>query len=159
MNGRTKVKKITLIGAVLAFAGTAYAEDYKLPERKTQPTPEAVLAEHIDALNNCDLDRIMAQYPDDAVFILPDGVWMQGPSEIVNLFLGFCKDRAEGGLKGGTFTTEFSNVVDGTINVSWVLNAPYLAEPYKGADAYETKDGLMQTQVTTFKVADMKFKE
>ena len=84
---------------------------------------------------------------------------MQGPSEIVNLFIGFCKDRADGGLKGGKFSTEFSNVVGDTINVSWLFNAPFLAEPYKGADAYETKGGLMQAQVTTFKVADMKFKD
>jgi hypothetical protein len=106
--------KLIVIATLAALCSTAYAEDFVMPERKTRATPEAVLAEHIDALKHCDLNRIMAQYPNDGTFILPDGVWME---------------------------------------------APYLKEPYKGSDAYVTKDGLMHVQVTTFKVADMKFKE
>jgi ketosteroid isomerase-like protein len=35
-----------------------------MPERKKLPNAAAVVAEHVDALNNCDLNRIMAQYPD-----------------------------------------------------------------------------------------------
>ena len=31
-----------------------------------------------------------------------------------------------------------------------MANAPFLAEPYYGADAYVTKNGLMGAQVTTF---------
>jgi ketosteroid isomerase-like protein len=153
------MKTLVMVAALAAFCGTALAEDFKMPERKTQPTPEAVLAEHIDALNNCDLNRIMAQYPDDGTFILPDGVWMEGRIEVVKLFLGFCKDRKDGGLKGATFITEYQKKSGDTINVSWRMEAPYLKEPYKGSDAYVTKDGLMHVQVTTFKVADMKFKE
>jgi hypothetical protein len=152
------MKKLIVIAALAALCGTAYAEDFKMPERKAQATPEAMLAEHIDALNNCDLNRIMAQYPDDGTFILPDGVWMEGRNEVVKLFLGFCKNRKDGGLKGATFITEYSKKSGVTINVSWRMKAPYLKEPSKGSDAYVTKDGLMHVQVTTFKVADMKFK-
>jgi hypothetical protein len=152
------MKKLIVIAALAALCGTAYAEDFKMPERKAQATPEAMLAEHIDALNNCDLNRIMAQYPDDGTFILPDGVWMEGRNEVVKLFLGFCKNRKDGGLKGATFITEYSKKSGVTINVSWRMKAPYLKEPSKGSDAYVTKDDLMHVQVTTFKVADMKFK-
>jgi hypothetical protein len=45
------MKTLMMVAAIAAFCGTASAEDFKMPERKTQPTPEAVLAEHIDALN------------------------------------------------------------------------------------------------------------
>jgi hypothetical protein len=38
------------------------AEDMKLPPLKKQSTPQAVLDEHMDALNECDWNRIMAQY-------------------------------------------------------------------------------------------------
>jgi hypothetical protein len=37
-----------------------------LPELKKQPTPQAVLDEHLAALNACDWNRLLAQYPDDA---------------------------------------------------------------------------------------------
>jgi hypothetical protein len=40
-----------------------------------------------------------------------------------------------------------------------VAHADFLAEPYRGADAYETKDGLMQAQVTTFDAAQIKIKK
>jgi ketosteroid isomerase-like protein len=104
---------------LLSRCTTASAEDFKMPERNKQPNAAAVVAEHVDALNNCDFNWIMAQYPDDAEFILPNGSWMKGRSEIVNLFLGFCKDRADGGLKGAKFIAEETNVVGDVINVSW----------------------------------------
>jgi hypothetical protein len=39
-----------------------------------------------------------------------------------------------------------------------VANAPFLAVPYYGADAYVTKNGLMGAQVTTFDGAELQFK-
>jgi ketosteroid isomerase-like protein len=148
---------LTIAGLFIA-TGAAFADEIVLPEKKTQPSAEAVLDEHFDALNKCDWNRIMAQYPDDAVFILPSGVWFEGPKEISKLFTGFCKDRKDGGLKGSTFVEEKRVVIGDTINVSWRLEADFLKEPYKGADAYVTRDGMMQGQVTTFDTADMKFK-
>jgi hypothetical protein len=37
------------------------------------------------------------------------------------------------------------------------VEADWLAEPYKDADAYVTHNGLMYVQVTTFDPTDMKF--
>jgi hypothetical protein len=51
---------------------------------------------------------------------------------------------------------EATQVVGDTLNMQWRAEAPFLAEPYRGADAYETKNGLMQAQVTTFKISDIK---
>ena len=48
--------------------------------------------------------------------------------------------------------------VGGTLNVMWHADADFLAETYKGSDAYVTKDGLMYAQVTTFDGAKLKFK-
>jgi hypothetical protein len=152
------MKTILTLAATFLAAGTALAGDVVLPEMKKQPTAEAVLAEHFDALNKCDWNRIMAQYPEDAEFILPAGVWFKGRAEISTLFTGFCKDHKDGGFKGATFFEEERNVIGDTINVSWRLEADFLREPYKGADAYVTKDGMMQGQVTTFDPADMKMK-
>ncbi len=49
--------------------------------------------------------------------------------------------------------------VGDTLMVQWVVNAAFLLEPYKGVDAYVTKDGLMVGQVSTFDFADIKFKK
>jgi hypothetical protein len=60
------------IAAVLVTA-TAHAQ-MKLPELKKQPTPQAVLDEHFAALNACDWDRLLAQYPEDAQIHLANGM-------------------------------------------------------------------------------------
>jgi ketosteroid isomerase-like protein len=51
---------------VVAGGVLAAQAEMKLPEMKKQPSVEAVLDEHIDALNNCDWNRLLAQYPEDA---------------------------------------------------------------------------------------------
>ncbi|MEM7045240.1 MAG: nuclear transport factor 2 family protein [Pseudomonadota bacterium] len=155
--------KAPILGGVIlgliAGLGSAFAGDMTLPELVTQETPQAVVDEHLDALNECDWDRLMAQYPDEVEFHLVDGVLIKGREAIGELFAGFCKTREEGGLKGLTFTTISSFTVDGTINVLWSADADFLSEPHVGSDAYVTKDGLMYAQVTTFDGAKLKFKE
>jgi hypothetical protein len=136
--------------AVVASAGEGP------PGLKRQPSPEAVVAEHIDALNNCDLDRLMAQYPETVVILLPGGVTVEGRTEVRALFEGFCLPYPAG-LRGLQFTEVKSWKVGKTVNVQWVANAPFLAEPYYGADAYVTRKGLMGAQVTTFDGAELKF--
>ena len=68
------------------------------------------------------------------------------------------KPFKDGGFCGVIFTAEHTQKVGDTLNVQWKADAPFLKEPYRGADAYETKNGLMQAQVTTFKRDDLKAK-
>lgn len=155
--------KITITCAALAMlmpaAALAEAHAQELPPLVPQPNAEMVTFEHLDALNECDWDRLMAQYPEEVLFILPNGVTVEGRAAIGELFTGFCLPREEGGLAGGTFISEVVRTVGDTVNVSWRLEADWLEEPYRGGDAYVTKDGLMYVQVTTFDPADMKFAE
>jgi hypothetical protein len=123
-----------------------------------QPSPALVVKEHLSALNACDLDRLMAQYPNKAEINYPDGVVLIGREQLRASFADFVKPYGQGGLCGITFTPEHISKVGGTINVQWRVDAPFLAEPYRGSDAYETKDGLMYAQVTTFRSEDLKFK-
>jgi hypothetical protein len=46
-----------------------------------------------------------------------------------------------------------------TLADAWRAEADFLAEPYKGSDAYETHDGLMAAMVSTFKGSDLKVKK
>jgi len=148
-------------GSSLLLAATLAAQTgtSSLPARKTQPTAQAVVDEHLAAINRCDWNRLMAQYPDDVEFFLPGGQVKKGRAEVAELFRGFVKPAKDGGLCGLTFETEHTFVVGDTINVQWKATAPFLAEPYRGADAYETRNGLMQAQVTTFDGTALKMKK
>ena len=147
------------IAAGAAVSTGASALERELPELVRQPTPEAVVQEHQDALNVCDWDRIMAQYPEDAEIHLPRGEVVIGREAIGELFEGFCRPVAEGGLEGILFSTEHVFPVGGTLNLQWVGEAEFLAEPYRGSDAYVTRDGLMAAMVTTFDGTELKLKE
>jgi SnoaL-like domain len=154
------MKTYQLIIATTALFATcaAWAADNKpLPAMKKQATAKKVLDEHLDALNKCDWNRLMAQYPNDVEFHLPDGVVLKGRQKVADLFTGFCKPRPDG-LQGLQFTVESSFLVGNTFNVMWRAEAPFLAEPYKGSDAYVTRNGLIAAQVTTFDGSKLKFK-
>ena len=92
---------VGLVAAGVAVAAPLVAvAQSALPEIKRQASAQAVLDEHLDALNNCDWNRIVAQYPDDAQINLPGGTIVAGRKAIGELFAGFCKDSKDGGLKG-----------------------------------------------------------
>jgi SnoaL-like domain len=144
---------------ILTGGSLAAATDMKLPETKKQPSAQAVLDEHLDALNKCDWDRIVAQYPDDAQINLPGGAIVKGRAAIGEMFARFCKDSKDGGLKGITFKVENSTTIGDVLATQWVATAPFLLEPYKGSDAYITKNGLMQAMVSTFDGGALKMKK
>ena len=150
--------RLILAAGATAIATAGLAQEMALPPLKAQASPEAVVEEHVAALNVCDWDRIMAQYPDDAEIHLPGGTVVKGREAIGALFLGFCKPVGEGGLIGITFTPEQSFLVGGTLNVQWKAEADFLAEPYLGSDAYVTRDGMMAAMVSTFDGAELKLK-
>ncbi|MEM1268166.1 MAG: nuclear transport factor 2 family protein [Pseudomonadota bacterium] len=152
----------TLMALTLtALAGAALADGHTpaLPPLVPQPNAEMTTVEPIEALNACDWNRLMAQYPEDVLIILPNGVWVEGRPDVGEVFAGFCTPRSEGGFIGATFIAEKVKTVGDTVNVSWRVEADWLAEPYKGADAYVTRDGLMYVQVTTFDPSAMAFAE
>ena len=101
----------------------------------------------------------MAQYPSDYQLHFPDGTVVKGPEEAAKLFANFVKPHDQGGLCGMKFTPEQTFVVGETLNIQWKADADFLAEPYKGSDAYETHDGLMAGMVSTFNGADLKMKK
>lgn len=152
---------ILMTCAALGLPALALADGHarELPPLVMQPNAERVTFEHIDALNACDWDRLMAQYPEEVLIILPNGAWVEGRPAVGDVFAGFCTPREDGGFVGATFIAEKVKTVGDTVNVSWRVEADWLAEPYKGADAYVTRDGLMYVQVTTFNPDDMVFAE
>jgi hypothetical protein len=123
-----------------------------------ESTPDAVLDQHIKALNACDWKGLMQQYPDSYELRLPGGTAVKGRVEAAATFAGFVKPYTVGGLCGITFTEISRQVTGGTLAVTWEATAPFLSQPYQGSDAYITDDGLMVSMVSTFDGADLKFK-
>src|SRR5262245_53067828 len=77
-----------------------------LPPIKRFPTSQAVVDEHLAAINRCDWTRLMAQYPADVEFFLPGGQVVKGRAAVGDLFRNFVKPAKDGGLCGLTFTAE-----------------------------------------------------
>jgi len=153
----SRASLLALIAGIAAIS-LATAQTNPLPKRVTQPTPEKVVAEHLAAFNACDWNRLMAQFPDDVEFFSPNGEVVKGRQALGQMFAKVVKPPSEGGTCGLKVTAEHTFVVGEVVNVQWRADAPFLAEPYRGADAYETKDGLMAAQVTTFDASALKMK-
>jgi SnoaL-like domain len=146
------------IGAGLISFAVVSAQTRSMPPVKRQPTPKKVVEEHLAAFNACDWNRLMAQFPESVEFFSPGGAVVRGRKALGEMFANVVKPPAGGGTCGLTVTPEHIFVVGETVNVQWRAEAPFLAEAYRGADAYETQDGLMAAQVTTFDQSALKMK-
>ena len=145
-----------LLGLILAVTAPLSAQT--MPPLKRQPSPIKVVEEHMAAFSSCDWPRLMAQFPDNVEFFGPNGQVVRGRAALGRMFAQVVKPPSQGGTCGLKVTPEHIFTVGDTINVQWRAEAPFLKEPYRGADAYETHDGLMAAQVTTFDAAGLKMK-
>lgn len=152
---------LTMATAVAAQEGepTTPVENANTGEVSDMLVPQAssydAYVEHIRALNACDWLGLMAQYPDHAEVHLDHGNVVRGREAIGELFAGFVLPVAEGGLCGITFTEESRLEVAGAQNVQWVAEADFLAEPYRGSDAYVSEGQYMDAMVSTFRGGDL----
>ena len=153
------------VGSAIAAAALLYgtaaipASAQNLPTKKPQPTPEKVIAEHIAALNACDWNRMMAQYDDNVEFLSKDGGMVKGRKAIGDMFKKALQPPSGGGQCGMKLIPEHTIVVGGTVNVVWRVEAPFFAEPYRGSEAFETRNGLLVVQVKTWDPAAIKMKK
>ena len=145
--------------ALLSFAAVTACFAQTLPPKKRQPTPEKVIAEHIAALNACDWNRMMAQYDDDIAFLSKDGGIVKGRAAIGQMFKKALLPPSGGGQCGMKLIPEQTFVVGDTVNVIWRAEAPFFAEPYRGSEAFETRNGLLVLQVTTWDPSAIKMKK
>jgi uncharacterized protein (TIGR02246 family) len=141
----------------VAISIVAFAQ--ALPPKKSQPTPQKVVEEHVAALNACDWKRLMAQYDDDMTFLSKDGAMVRGREAIAQMFQKALMPPSKGGQCGMKLIPEQTIVVGDTVNVIWRAEAPFFAEPYRGSEAFETRNGLLVLQVTTWDPAAIKMKK
>jgi len=150
---------LSLTLVLCALPTGSSAQNLKLPPKKPLPTPEQVVIEHFAALNACDWKRMMAQYADDIIFMSKDGAAIEGREAIGRMFQKALAPPAQGGQCGMTLIPVKTVVVGNTVNVIWRAEAPFFAKPYRGSEAFETRDGLLAAQVTTWDPAAIKMKK
>lgn len=131
--------------------GTGEVSDRLVP----QDGPYAVYVEHIRALNEDDWLGLMAQYPDNAEIHMSNGAVARGREAIGEMFAGAVQSHEKGGIKGLVFTGQSEMTVGGTLVVQWEADADWLAEPYKGSDAYVSDGRYMVAMVSTFDGEDL----
>jgi hypothetical protein len=145
--------------ALFFLAASPLAFTQTLPPKRPLPTPEKVIAEHIAALNACDWNRMMAQYDDDVEFLSKDGGIVKGREAIGQMFKKALQPPSGGGQCGMRLIPEHTVVVGSTVNVVWRVEAPFFAAPYRGSEAFETRNGLLVLQVTTWDPSAIKMKK
>jgi ketosteroid isomerase-like protein len=149
----------TAVAALFLGIVTTTALAQKMPAKKRQSTPDKVVAEHIAALNACDWSRMMAQYDDDVEFLSKDGGMVKGREAIGEMFKKALQPPSGGGQCGMKLIPEHTVVVGDTVNVIWRAEAPFFAAPYRGSEAFETRNGLLVLQVTTWDPSAIKMKK
>lgn len=117
-----------------------------------------VFENHFRQLNKCSVAGLKRERtPETQLFFGPAVI--RGESDVDDVFSNFCKSRAQGGLAGLQFKEEKAFIVGNVISVQWTADAPWLAEPYPGSDAYVTCGYQMLTIVSSFDSNELKFKD
>ena len=112
-------------------------------EATTARTPQEVFQHHAEALMAEDLDGIVADYADDAVFITPDGV-LRGKEGVRQGFVKLIGDLP--GAKWQVPTTLFE---DDILLIEWnARSAKVKADD--GIDTFVFRDGLIRVQTVRY---------
>ena len=106
-------------------------------------TPEEVFQHHAEALGAGDLDQIVADYADDAVFITPAGV-RRGKDGIRAAFTQLLADVPDAAWDLKTQIYE-----DDVLFLEWAADA---AETFveDGIDTFVFRDGLIRVQTVRY---------
>ena len=80
---------------------------------------------------------------------LPGGQIVKGREAAGKLFTRLYKDPG-GRAERHYFPRENSVKIGNVFATQWVATAPFLAEPYKGSDAYIIENGYLRAMVSTF---------
>ncbi len=129
--------------------GAACAAVFAFPAYADQHTRTAseVLNHHLAAFGSGDVDRIMSDFAEDAVFISPDGV-VVGSDQIRPIFEALVAEFSEPGM---SFELDGAFVQDRYAQIHW--RAETAANIYHyGSDTFLIEDGMIQMQALSVSV-------
>jgi hypothetical protein len=158
MKKRTLRLGLVVVVALAVAIPIATASGGQGPQNKHHGSLERAVAAHIAALEACDANALVAGYTDDAKLFFPDGVIVTGRAALQQLYDGFVKPLADGGLCGLQAKAVDSFRSGRSIFVKFEVTAPFLAETYFSTDGYIFKGGRIASEVSTFDASKLKFK-
>ncbi len=106
-------------------------------------TPQEIFAHHVQALGAEDLDAIVSDYSDDAVFITPDGI-RRGQDGVREAFVKLIGDVPQ--AKWELPTELFENDV---MLLEWKAESEK-AKVEDGIDTFVFRDGLIRVQTVRY---------
>jgi SnoaL-like protein len=106
-------------------------------------TPQEVFQHHVEALGAEDLDGIVSDYADDAVFITPDGV-LRGKDGVRQ---GFEKLIAD--IPSASWELPTQLFEDDVLLLEWKA-ASSVARVEDGIDTFVFRDGLIRVQTVRY---------
>jgi ketosteroid isomerase-like protein len=106
-------------------------------------TPEEVFQHHAEALGAGDLDEIVADYTDDAVFITPDGV-QSGKNGVRAGFIQLLADVPNAAWELKTQIYEYD-----VLFLEWAADAAATFVE-DGIDTFVFRDGLIRVQTLRY---------
>jgi hypothetical protein len=163
-------KRMLRLGLVVVLALAGAIPFARASEKHSPTTPgrahhhadrgslDRAVAAHIAALEACDADALVAGYTSDAKLFFPDGVIVTGAAALQQLYDGFVKPVADGGLCGLQAKAVDSFRSGRSIFVKFEVTAPFLAQSYFSTDGYIFRGGLIASEVSTFDASKLKFK-
>jgi hypothetical protein len=158
---KKRMLRLGLVVVVVALAVAipiATAAGDRGHRHKPGGTLKALVAAHVAALKACDANALVAGYTNDAKLFFPDGMVVTGRAALQQLYDGFVKSVADGGLCGLQAKPVDSFQRGRSIFVKFEVTAPFLAETYFSTDGYIFKGGRIASEVSTFDASKLKFK-
>jgi hypothetical protein len=106
-------------------------------------TPQEIFAHHADALGAEDIDGIVSDYSEDALFITPDGV-KRGKDGVRKAFEGLIAD-----VPGASWELPTQIYEDDILLLEWKASSPQ-ALVEDGIDTFVFRDGLIRVQTVRY---------
>ncbi|HEX4001887.1 MAG TPA: nuclear transport factor 2 family protein [Candidatus Acidoferrales bacterium] len=101
-------------------------------------TPEEVVKHHLDAFTRHDLDAVLSDYADDAIFLAPKQA-VQGKPALRKMFESFFVNRGDSKAPAPVFEAKVT--ADGDVGYEhWVMN-PGKPGSIEGTDAFVVRHG------------------
>jgi ketosteroid isomerase-like protein len=111
--------------------------------RTTERTPREVFQHHAEALGAEDLDGIVSDYADDAVFITPDGV-KRGKDGVREAFQQLLAD-----VPGASWELPTQIYEDDVLFLEWKAQSES-TRVEDGIDTFVFRDGLIRVQTVRY---------
>jgi SnoaL-like domain len=121
---------------------------HRLPEPRTEEkqvarTPQEVFQHHAEALGAEDIDAIVSDYADDAIFITPEGV-LRGKDGVRGAF-----DKLTSQLPGARWELPTQLYEDDILLLEWKATSSE-SKVEDGIDTFVFRDGLIRVQTVRY---------